>query len=422
MKRTGIALLAAAIVAAACGSGDDGSDDSATTLSPVTTIAESAATSSSSADATTTTLDEVAVVTTDIDGADEPLAAAIAVAYQQALNPGQRDFMSIPTGLAEQFSTRPASTDDMMLSGTATTARVLDTDIAVFSSGDDVVLLANQPGRPEGASDGWDIVGAKLTSLGEPAWYGASPGLVLMLGSDARPGQKVTGFRADSVHILGAAPASGEGAIVGIPRDSWVATSYGGSAKLTNTMASRGPEVVLETVEMLTELDLEGYLLTGFQGFDELIDAFGGFTLDVPYGMADPKSDAYFSAGVQEIDGAEALAFSRNRTDTPRGDFGRQFNHGLVTLAVMAEVQERGIGVLPMLLEILTTYVITDLSAAQLLTLAASVYEMDLDQVTNIVASGSVGTTSGGASVVFLADSAFELFEDVADGVIDGEY
>ena len=67
-------------------------------------------------------------------------------------------------------------------------------------------------------------------------------------------------------------------------------------------------------------------------------------------------------------------------------------------------------------------FVITDLSAADLLAVTASGFELSPETVTNVVAPGRVGVTSGGASVVFLRDEAFALFDDVADGRVDGEY
>ncbi len=412
-------LLAFAVLVTACGRGEEAATpsslaDAATSRAPTSSAATSRVPSP-------TTEAPAANVSVDLEGGTGPLAEAVAAVYAAALNPGLETGANLPEGLLSQFASREARPGDATVSGSVSTGRILDTEIAVFVAGDDVVLLAGEQGVEAEATE-WQVVGAKLHSLDEPAWYGTAPRTVLVIGSDARPGQKVTGFRADSVHIVSAVPAEGVGSIVGIPRDSWVETSYGGRSKLTNTMASRGPEVVVDTVRRLTGLEIEGYMVTGFKGFEDLIDAFGGFEIDVPYGMADPKSDAYFRAGVQRFDGADALAFARNRSDTPNGDFGRQFNHGRIMLAVLPEVQERGVAALPRLLELLTMFVITDLSAADLLAVTASGFELSPETVTNVVAPGRVGVTSGGASVVFLRDEAFELFDDVADGRVDGEY
>lgn len=408
MRRSVAGALIFAVLIAACGSGDENVVDS------TTTVATSRATTTTRP-TTTTEAEPVALVTADLEGADEDLAAAVADLYQQALNPGQRATHRLPAGLRSQLASRTPDPGEHAVSGTVSVATVLDTEVAVVSAGDDVVLAVSD------RADQWRVVGAKLTSLGEPAWYGDSPRFLLVIGSDARPGQRVNGFRADSIHIISTVPADGTGAIVGIPRDTWVEASYGGNAKLTNTMASRGPQVVLETVQNLTGIELEGYVITGFAGFTQLVDAFGGFTVDVPYGMADDKSGAYFRSGEQHLDGTEALAFARNRTDTPRGDFGRQLNHGLLMLSALTATQERGIEQLPELLAVLTGITETSLSPADLLTLAASAYELDPQATTNIVAPGFVGT-AGAASVVRLSDEAFELFEDALDGTVDGEY
>ena len=61
-----------------------------------------------------------------------------------------------------------------------------------------------------------------------------------------------------------------------------------------------------------------------------------------------------------------------------------------------------------------------DLTAEQLLTLGAAAYELDPGTLTNLVVDGQVGT-AGKASVVFLTDEAFSTFEDLTDGVLEGD-
>ncbi len=297
------------------------------------------------------------------------------------------------------------------MAGSAQLGTVADTPVAVVTAGDDVVLAVGDAGG------GWSVVGAKLARFGLPAWYGPAPRLVMVIGSDARPGQNPLRFRADSLHIVSVVAETGEGVLVGIPRDTWVEPSYGGKAKLTHTMASRGPEVVVDTVVQLSGLPLEGFLLTGFKDFVALVNAFGGFDVDVPFAMAEPKSGAYFRAGLQAFDGADALAFARNRT-LPGGDFTRQLHGGLLLTFALVAIQARGVEAVPGLLETFTQFVHTDLTPAELLTLAATLYELDIAAVDNIVLPGRAGR-AGAASVVFLDDAAFDIFADLADGTLD---
>jgi hypothetical protein len=62
----------------------------------------------------------------------------------------------------------------------------------------------------------------------------------------------------------------------------------------------------------------------------------------------------------------------------------------------------------------------TDMSAEELLTLAAAITLVDPAQVGNVVAAGSPGM-AGAASVVFLHDSADDTFADMADGRLGEE-
>lgn len=381
------------------------SEPSTTTSSTVTTTTTTAPTTS------TATLPETTV---SVELTDSPagLNDVVLGLYLYAADPSLDSEMDNPPGLIEHLADLEPTIGEVSVSGTVTTGDVLESQVAVVKAGEDIVLAVSDDGD-------WRIAGARLTRFGKTAWYGEEPRLVLIIGSDARPGQNPLGYRADSLHIVGIVPGPGTGAIVGIPRDSWVEASYGGSNKFTNVMASRGPEVVLETARNLTDLPIEGYLVTGFLGFEGLVDAFGGFEFDVPFAMAEPKSKAYFQAGLQLFGGADALAFARNRT-LSGGDFTRSYHHGLLMVAALRKVEALGIEELPRLLELLVEFAWTDLSAEQLLTLGAAAYQLDPETLTNLVVDGQVGT-AGSASVVYLTEAAFATFADLADGEVEGE-
>jgi hypothetical protein len=74
-----------------------------------------------------------------------------------------------------------------------------------------------------------------------------------------------------------------------------------------------------------------------------------------------------------------------------------------------------GISAVPGLMEASEPYLFTNLSPEQILTFSALAIATDLDSMPNVVAPGSPGT-AGSASVVYLADSAVELWTDLADG------
>jgi len=82
--------------------------------------------------------------------------------------------------------------------------------------------------------------------------------------------------------------------------------------------------------------------LAGFTvgGLAHLVNSVGGIVVDVPYPMHDSYSGANFNAGVQRLNGKQALAFSRNRHDTPAGDFSRSQNQGRLLIAALTQFRK----------------------------------------------------------------------------------
>lgn len=284
--------------------------------------------------------------------------------------------------------------------------------VAVVAAGEDVLLAADE-------GDGWHIVGAKLASLGLDPWYGEPLRYVLIIGTDARPGYIERVFRGDSLHVLSSNIAERAGGVMGIPRDAYVETPYGFMDKLSSVNARASSEAVVDIVRDLSGLPVEGYLVTGFDSFTRLVDNFGGVLVDVPFAMADPKSQAFLSAGEQVLWGANALAFSRNRSIWG-SDFTRSYHQGLVMLGALDKAQAAGILELPGLLELLSRYAWTNLSAGDLLTLAAGAFEVDPALVANRVLPGTIQMIAG-ASVVVLDPEAEEMYRDLDDGILTPE-
>jgi LCP family protein required for cell wall assembly len=273
------------------------------------------------------------------------------------------------------------------------------------------ILLAVDDGT------GWRIVGARLGDLAP--WLGEEPRLALVLGSDARVGQNQQRFRADSIHLLSVVPEASAGAIVGFPRDSLV-PGPDGDIKFSSLMAGRGPQIMLDTTRALTALPIEGYVVTGFKGFEGLIEALGGLLIDLPTVMRTGNDWSNFAAGLQKLDPTRALQLARIRKGLPGGDFARSFNQGLIMQAAMAMVQDGGIDLLPNWLFILLENAWTDLSTEDLLTLAASSYFLAPEDLVNIVLPGRVATVRG-ASVVLLDEEVEAIYRDLDDGLLATE-
>jgi anionic cell wall polymer biosynthesis LytR-Cps2A-Psr (LCP) family protein len=173
------------------------------------------------------------------------------------------------------------------------------------------------------------------------------------------------------------------------------------------------------TVERLSGIRIDAYLLVGFENFRYAVDEIGGIEMVIPEPMSDAASGANFKAGRTRLDGPEALAFSRNRHDVRGGDFGRSLNQGKLLIAALRELREDFRGDPVSAFEWVLAgakYFHTDLDLAQMVDLAFAA--LAVDKVKNRVVSGS-GGFAGSASVVRLGSSAQAMFRDLRrDGTL----
>jgi LCP family protein required for cell wall assembly len=396
-------FLALSLIVSACG--DDGGATTTTTppstTSPTTTLPPTTTTEAPPISAA------IAVV---MEGDDEATAAL--EAFYSWVGDRTLPLPAVPAGLLDLLA-EVHPTTDMTVEAILYSAEVEEGRVAVVTADDDIVLLADE-------GSGWEIVGGHFARFGVAAWYGGNVRHVLIIGTDKNIGSFQPVYRADSIHILSANVERGAGSILGFPRDTYVESSVGMTKfSSVNALSERNTEEMVDIAEGLTELEIDGYIITGFGGFMSLVNAFGGVVVDVPFGMAEPKSNAFLSRGVQRLFGEKALGFSRNRRITG-GDFTRSLHQGMVILGALDGVLEQDVTQIPTLLTILQDFTWTNLSLGDLLNLATIAYTMDPANVSNQVLQGTVQNKVAAGSVVVLnEDAATAIFEDLEDGVID---
>jgi LCP family protein required for cell wall assembly len=244
-------------------------------------------------------------------------------------------------------------------------------------------------------------------------------GLVFMLivGSDARPGQDLHHTRTDSLHVVAIDPATGSGTIVGIPRDTYVPIPGHGEHKINEAMELGGPSLMMETLRNFTGLPLTYYVITAFQGFSEMVDELGGVDVYVPRNMDDKYSGAHFEQGYHHFNGEQALAFCRDRHDVAYGDFTRSENQGRLMLATLAKMRSEvdDDSGLRRWLSVLASHAEFDAPMSEMESLAAMVRRIDPSWLQNVVMPGKTGTASGGQSVVYASEAAAAMWGDLRD-------
>ena len=243
---------------------------------------------------------------------------------------------------------------------------------------------------------------------------------ILAAGSDARPGEDLLATRADSIHLLCVNPATGQGTLLGFPRDSWVEIPGHGRGKINNALALGGPDLLAATVRRLTGLPVDYYVITGFRGLMSMVDELGGVDVLVDRRMNDRNSGARFQRGWHHMNGGQALAFSRNRTDVAEGDLSRSENQGVVMLSALAKMRAEVAddGGVARWFGVMLKHVKLNMPVTRLPALGALARRLDPARVKNVVAPGRLGFTAR-QSVVFLTTEAARIFEDLrADAVI----
>ena len=138
----------------------------------------------------------------------------------------------------------------------------------------------------------------------------------VLLGSDASAGGA---SRSDTIVLTKAG-----GGMLAVPRDTLVDIPGVGEDKINAAFATGGPELTVETVENLTGVAVDDYVVVNFGGVKDIVDAMGGITLEVdePIEVGIEGRRVEIPAGTRELDGFEALAYVRYRGG-PTADIGR---------------------------------------------------------------------------------------------------
>lgn len=168
---------------------------------------------------------------------------------------------------------------------------------------------------------------------------------ILIMGSDSRAGSNgsygdVEGARSDTTLLVHIYEGRESATVVSIPRDSFVEiagckmlsgeTSLPYKSKFNAAFAIGGPICTVKTVEKLTNIRINNFVVVDFEAFKKVVDAIGGVEVCLTSPAYDPivpgqgGSGLDLPAGYSNITGEQALAFVRARESLGDGsDLGR---------------------------------------------------------------------------------------------------
>ncbi|WP_375423846.1 LCP family protein [uncultured Friedmanniella sp.] len=191
---------------------------------------------------------------------------------------------------------------------------------------------------------------------------------VLLLGGDA--GADRVGLRPDSMTVASVDAQTGRTVLISLPRNledvpfpesspmhakfphGYSCPDHSCMLNAIYTYASEhkdlypgvrnpGAQATMEAIEGATGLHLNYWALIDLKGFEDLVDAVGGITMDVyrrvPIGGGHVKIYGYVEAGKnRHLNGREALWFARSRSDS--SDYDRMVRQKCVMNAMLDQL------------------------------------------------------------------------------------
>jgi LCP family protein required for cell wall assembly len=240
---------------------------------------------------------------------------------------------------------------------------------------------------------------------------------ILLIGSDQRPNEGT--YNTDTLIVVSIDPVTKQVAMFSLPRDSTnlplppgsrLASAFGGfypnkinslftqvrnrSDLVAGTNTTRGYNALKAVLGNLYQLNIKYFVEVNFEGFKKVVDAVGGVTINVQVPVIDDSYPAdsgrharvYIPAGIQHMNGSQALVYARSRHGSDDFDRGYRQQRVLTSLREQANVPNL-IPRIPELLAAVKQTVRTDIPRSQLAKLAGLASSVETQNIRSYVFS-----------------------------------
>ncbi len=218
----------------------------------------------------------------------------------------------------------------------------------------------------EAVTPGPSAVGTAVPNLSVPPWNGTERLNILLIGADEQGG----GHNTDTMITLSIDPLTNQVAMLQIPRDTvdvpippgparklfgsvyagkinaWFAAIRNRPDFYPGTDETRGYNGLKAVLGELYGLDIRYHVEVNFEGFEKIVNALGGVTVNVQVPVVDDRYPAgggalqrvYIASGMQHMSGAEALVYARSRHGSTDFDRGARQQRILLSLRQQTDV------------------------------------------------------------------------------------
>ena len=161
------------------------------------------------------------------------------------------------------------------------------------------------------------------------------PMTILLMGVDTGNGSREDPWagNSDTMILVTVNPRTKETTMTSLERDILTNVSSDGQPvqeKLNAAYAQGGAKLAIKTIQDLLNIHIDRYVMINMKGLIQLVDKIGGITVNNPFDFDisieenEPEYTAKIAPGRHEINGEQALVYSRMRYQDPEGDYGRQ--------------------------------------------------------------------------------------------------
>ncbi|MBM7519288.1 LCP family protein [Nocardioides nitrophenolicus] len=188
---------------------------------------------------------------------------------------------------------------------------------------------------------------------------------ILLIGGDS--GNDRWGLRTDSMTVASVDATTGRTVMIGLPRNmqnfpfrkgsvmaeqfpkgfdcdgcylNGVSTWVGDHTQLFQDSKNPGIDATVSAIEGITDLDINYWVMVNMRGFERLVNAFGGVTLNVrqriPVGGLGKDVTGYIEPGKRKLNGHDALWYARAREGSD--DYSRMARQKCVFSALVSQV------------------------------------------------------------------------------------
>lgn len=238
---------------------------------------------------------------------------------------------------------------------------------------------------------------------------------VVLFGSDSREGYLESETHADTMMIASIDKETKEVRIVSVYRD-FITKQNDGIKKANNAYFVGGAKNAINMLNTNLDLNITDYVTVDFEAVVSVVDLLGGIEIDVSeeeaqemnrhiFGTAQlvGKNTQYIQAGLQNLDGVEALTYARIRKNVG-GDYARTERQREVVQKLAEKAKNTNISTLNDIIDEVFSEISTSFTLKELIGYSAGVLQYEIKDTKGFPFEHTDGSVEGIGSVVMPVD------------------